>query len=245
MLKHLIDFNILHNNRNQVCTVIEIINVGSSDFDFNSKLDLFYKNIPTEFVEAFKYAFNDLDEACIDSFLNFFEIKIDDRVGSGFMHVSSPVIIMHTEVDNSITMRYDAYGIVCNRVSLTYRVGEVDRFIVSSVIRTIRNPMFISHYTDERIVLALQLFFKYRCKFPFTDDVHMFINGNLAFYLSIMDDDLRKRHDISILVPFVRVNMDKIGDIIDICHKYNMMELLMNIMNITNDISKSEFNLRL
>ena len=228
-------------------TVVEVINIGSSDLDFNSKLDLFYKNIPTEFVEAFKCAFNDLDEESIDCFLDFCEIKVDDRIDSGFMRVSSPKIIMHTEVDHLITLRY--YGSsgysYYNRVSLIYRIGRIDRFIISSVIRTIRNPMFISHYTDERIVLALQLFFKYRCKFPFTDDVHMSINVNLTFYLSIMNDDLRKRHDNSILVQFVKVNMDKIGEIIDICHKYNMMELLMNIMNITNDISKSEFNLRL
>ena len=193
--------------------MIEVINVGSSDFDFNSKLDLFYKNIPTEFVEAFKYAFNDLDEECIDSFLNFCEIKVDDRVDSGFMHVSSPEIILHTEVDHLITLRY--YGSsgysYYNRVSVIYRIGKIDRFIVSSVIRTIRNPMFISHYTDERIVLALQLFFKYRCKFPFTDDVHMSINGNITFYLSIMNDDLRKRHDNSILVPFVTLCESEYG----------------------------------
>ena len=126
--------------------MLEVINIESSDSDFNSKLDLFYRNIPTEFVEAFKYAFNDLDEECIDSFLDFCEIKVDDRVDSGFMYVSSPEINLHTEVDCSIMPRYcvNADNIIYNKVSLIYRIGKIDRFIISSVIRTIRNPMFIA-----------------------------------------------------------------------------------------------------
>lgn len=103
----------------------------------------------------------------------------------------------------------------------------------------------------------LSLYFKYKCKLPFTDNSFASIDAvesdpyldrfedKLYEYLSTLNFDLQNGQDTTILKSFVLDNINHLNTMIDICSKYEMKELLMFVLNVTKYKEHIETDFRL
>lgn len=205
-------------------------------FAYRHSLDYLYANLPSEFVSAFRYAFLSLRQDAVNRLLLSSEVKVDDRIDRPFSRVDSPHIHLLTEY----LSEYNILAIPINLVTLTYSIGSVKRFQYKTII--------VRHMYDSGFVYRLSLYFKYKCDFPFTDDSFastvpddsdLFIEWQCN-YLSALNYDLQHGLDTSILKSFVLDNLSYLDTMLDICNKGNMQELLMFILNVTQDVPKSE-----
>lgn len=209
------------------------------------KVKHLFDNLPSEFVSALTYAFLPYDKIKVCRIVYESKVRVDDSINRGFERVDSPYIHMSIMSEQGSLVLY-------RDVMLTYNVGSTKRFRYQTKI-------YHNAYSnrDVTFVYRLSIYFKYKCKLPFTDNSFASIDAvepdpyfdrfedKLYVYLSTLNYDLQSGQGTSILKSFVLDNINHLDTMIDICSKYEMKELLMFILSVTKDNPKPEIDLRL